>query len=63
MIKREQSQQHSLFNVMTSSDQVMLSSIDYITCMLINESCEILQDMIEKLILNKHREYCTVPCI
>ena len=27
--------------------------------MLVNESCEILQDIIEKAIMNEHREKCT----
>ena len=50
---------YKICNVLTSSDQAMLNSIDYVTCMLVNESCEILQDIIEKAIMNEHREKCT----
>ena len=32
----------------------MLISIDYVTYMLENKSCEILQDIIEKVGMNKH---------
>ena len=39
--------------------QAMSNSIDYITCMLVNESCDILQGIIEKVLLNEHCEYCT----
>ena len=46
-------------NVLTSSDQAMVNSIDYVICMLVNESCEILQDVIEKAIRNEHCEKCT----
>ena len=50
---------YKICNVLTSSDQAMLNSIDYVTCMLVNESCEILQDIIDKVIMNEHREECT----
>ena len=33
--------------------------MDYVTCMLVNESYEILQDIIDKAIMNKHHEKCT----
>ena len=38
----------------------MLNSIDYVTNMLVNESCEILQDIIENAISNQHRDQCTI---
>jgi len=50
---------YKICNVLTSSDQAMLNSIDYVTCMLVNESREILQDIIEKAIMNEHREKCS----
>ena len=37
----------------------MLNSIDYVTCMLVNESCEVLQDIIDKALENEHRDECT----
>ena len=36
----------------------MLNSIDYVTCMLVNESCKILKDMIDKVVMNEHRDEC-----
>ena len=50
---------YKICNVLTSSDQAMLNSIDYVTCMLVNESCEILQDMIDKVVMNEHRDECS----
>ena len=46
-------------NVLTSSDEAMLNSIDYVTCMLVNETCETLQDIIDTVIMNHDREMCT----
>ena len=46
-------------NILTSSDQAMLNSIDYVTSMLVNESCEILQDIIDKVVMNEHRDECS----
>ena len=37
----------------------MLNSIDYVMCMLVNESCEILQDMIDKVVMNEHYDECS----
>ena len=50
---------YNICNFLTSSDQAMLNSIDYVTCILVNESCEILQDIIDKAIMNEHHERCT----
>ncbi len=49
---------YRICNVLTSSNQNMLNLIDYVTCILVNESCEILQNIIDKLIINEHREEC-----
>ena len=46
-------------NVLTSSDEAMLNSIDYVTYMLVNETCETLQDIIDTVIMNHEREICT----
>ena len=46
-------------NVLTSSDEAMLNSIDYVTYMLVNETCETLQDIIDTVIKNHEREICT----
>ncbi len=37
----------------------MLTLIDYVTSMLVNETCETLQIMIDKAVTNKHRDECT----
>ena len=50
---------YKICNVLTSSDQAMLNSIDYVTCMLVNESCKILQDMIDKVVMNEHCDECS----
>ena len=50
---------YKIYNVLSSSDQAMLNSIDCVTCILVNESCEILQDMIDKVVMNEHRDKCS----
>ena len=45
-------------NVLTSSDEAMLNSLDYVTCMLVNKTCEILQDIIDTVIMSHDREIC-----
>ena len=50
---------YKICNVLTSSDQAMLNSIDYVTCMLVNESCKILQDMINIVVMNEHHDECS----
>ncbi len=37
----------------------MLTSIDYVTSMLVNETCETLQNIIDKAVTNEHRDECT----
>ena len=49
----------NICNVLTSSDHIMLNSIDYVTGMIVNESYEIHQDIIDKVIINEHRDECT----
>ena len=44
---------YKIANVLTSSDGAMLNSIDYVTCMLVNETCETLQDIIDTVIMNE----------
>ena len=42
-------------NVLTLSDEAMLNSIDYVTCMLVNKICETLKDIIDTIIMNHDR--------
>ena len=47
MIPKEQSQQYlTVYVMLTTFDQAMLNSIDYVTCMLVNESSEIIHVII-----------------
>ena len=50
---------YKICNALTASDEAMLSSVDYVAGLLVNETCETLQDMIERIIPNEHREDCT----
>ena len=50
---------YSICNVLTSNDEAMLSSIDYVSGLLVNETCETLQDIVDKLIPNEHQSKCT----
>ena len=50
---------YSICNVLTSNDESMLKSIDYVSGLLCNETCETLQDIIDQLIPNEEREDCT----
>ena len=46
-------------NLLTATGEAMLSSIDYIARLLVNETCEILQDIIKQICPNEYREDCT----
>ena len=43
---------YSICRILTSNDESMLSSIDYVTGLLVNESSETLQDIIDSLLTN-----------
>ncbi len=44
---------HNLLNLLTSTDQASLYAIDYVTSLLVNETSEVLQDIIDKLLYKK----------
>ena len=50
---------YSICNVLTSSDEAMLSSIDYVSGLLVNETCDTLQDIVDKVIPNEFQSKCT----
>ena len=50
---------YKICKILTSSDQGMLTSIDYVTSMFVNETCETLQNIIDKAVTNEHRDECT----
>ena len=50
---------YSICNVLTSIDEFMLKSIDFVSGILYNETCETLQDIIDQLIPNEQRDNCT----
>ena len=50
---------YKICKILTSSDQGMLTLIDYVTLMLVNETCKTLQNIIHKAVTNKHRHKCT----
>ena len=45
--------------MLTSNDEAMLSSIDYVSGLLVNETCDILQDIVNKFIPNEYQSNCT----
>ena len=50
---------YTISNVLTTNDEAMLQSIDYVSGLLGNETCETLQDIVDKLVpTNLHRK-CT----
>ena len=44
---------YNLLNLLTSTDQASLYAIDYVTSLLVNETSEVLQDIIDKLLDTK----------
>ena len=52
----------SMFNLMghlTNQDEAVLTAIDYVTAVLINEPCELLQDIIDKVICTSKQKHVT----
>ncbi len=47
---------YKVCEVLTSSNQGTLILIDYVTSMLIHETCETLHDIINKAVMSKHRD-------
>ena len=50
---------YSLCNIFSTNDDAMLSSIDYVTGLLVNETCETLQDIVERLVPIESRTECS----
>lgn len=50
---------YAICNVLTSNDEAMLSSVDYVSGLLCNETCETLQEIIDQMIPNDQRDDCT----
>jgi len=49
----------SICNVLTNNDEAMLKSIDYVSGLLCNETCETLQEIIDRIVPMEHRVECT----
>ncbi len=50
---------YAISNVLTTNDESMLQSIDYVSGLLANESCETLQDIVDKLVPTELHKKCT----
>ena len=50
---------YKICNILTTNDEAMLKSIDYVSGLLANETCETLQDIVDRLIPNEHHYECT----
>ena len=50
---------YSICNILSANDNAMLSSIDYVSGLLVNETCETLQNVVERLVPTEHRSECT----
>ena len=50
---------YKIWNALTATDEAMLSSVNYVAGLLLNETCEILQDIINRVFLNEHQDDCT----
>ena len=50
---------YKICNILTTNDEVMLKSIDYVSGLLANETCETLQDIVDRLLPKEHCNECT----
>ena len=50
---------YKICNILTTNDEAMLKSIDYVSGLLANETCGTLQDIVDRLLPNEHQNECT----
>ena len=50
---------YNLCNLLSTNDDAILSSIDYVSDLLVNETCETLQKIVERLIPTEFQTKCT----
>ena len=50
---------YNICNILSTNDDAMLSSIDYVSGLLVNETCETLQEIVERLIPTEFQTKCT----